>query len=990
MKNQLTFFSFFLTLCIVGLSYAQSGSVSGTVSDSDGPLPGATVVVKGTNTGVTTDFDGNFSIQASGDDVLVVSYVGFESQEVGVSNQTNISVVLSSSNELDEVIITGYGSVTKRDATGAVDAISAGDFDQVSADSPAQLLRGKVAGVQITSSTGEPGSGVAIRVRGNSSVRSGNEPLIVVDGVPLAGGNTSSGLGDEILGSGSAKNPLNFLNQNDIESISVLKDASSTAIYGSRGANGVIVITTKRGTAVESAPNVTYSGSVSFSSFAENSSFNDVMSRSDYISNLPSGSAVLSEDGSYNWQDVLLRDATSTNHDITVTAGGQNSSTRLSIGANLQDGVVNKTGMDKYNVSLYNSYNLLDNKVNVQSRVIYSDIEDESHLNTNTAGYVGNLIGTALYWRPTLDVVDPTGVYTNVSDDYLNPQELLDAYDDNTFTKRLLANVNVSFALSDNVTYRTIYGVDSSTSAREAQLSPSIDIRDTARADGKRGQASIYNDDRLNRTFENTLNYVGNLNGVDVNLLAGYSYYSYVSEGSVLHAKGFNSDQVNLIDNIGGVVDVAEAYSIGSYKNETELQSYFARASLTYDKLLATLTYRIDGSSKFGEDNKYGSFPAVGLGYKLFENENGLINNLKVRGSWGVTGNQEFAVNSAISKSRYSNASISVVTNANPNLEWETTTSTGFGVDFEIFDGKATGSLDYFQRSTENLIFPVPEAATKPGPASPRFINLDGELVNTGVEVGLNYNLVDSTDLTWDVSANASFLSNEIQNFAGFVQTGRIHGQGLSGAYAQVLTNNQPLYSYYIFEFQGYDADGASLYTQPDGTAGPLGSASKVLDKQALPKTNVGFSTSVAFGDWTMSTSFYGAFGHYVYNNTANAYFFRGAYETRNVPASVISSGQAVADPNSPSTKFLEKGDFLRWSSLNIGYNLGDSVLSSFGVTNARVYINADNLATFTDYTGFDPEVAIDKSMGGVPSAGMDYLAYPKSRTFTLGVNLTF
>ncbi|MAH59260.1 MAG: SusC/RagA family TonB-linked outer membrane protein, partial [Flavobacteriaceae bacterium] len=322
MKNQKTFFSFFLTICIVGLSFAQSSNVSGTVSDADGPLPGATVVVKGTNTGVTTDFDGNFSIQAAGDDVLVVSYVGFESQEVGVSNQTSISVVLSSSNELDEVIITGYGSVTKRDATGAVDAVSAGDFDQVSADSPAQLLRGKVAGVQITSSTGEPGAGVAIRVRGNSSVRSGNEPLIVVDGVPLAGGNTSSGLGDEILGSGSAKNPLNFLNQNDIESISVLKDASSTAIYGSRGANGVIVITTKRGTAVESAPNVTYSGSVSFSSFAENSSFNDVMSRSEYISNLPSGSAVASESGSYKWQDVLLRNATSTNHDITVTAGG--------------------------------------------------------------------------------------------------------------------------------------------------------------------------------------------------------------------------------------------------------------------------------------------------------------------------------------------------------------------------------------------------------------------------------------------------------------------------------------------------------------------------------------------------------------------------------------------------------------------------------------------------------------------------------------------
>ena len=203
------------------------------------------------------------------------------------------------------------------------------------------------------------------------------------------------------------------------------------------------------------------------------------------------------------------------------------------------------------------------------------------------------------------------------------------------------------------------------------------------------------------------------------------------------------------------------------------------------------------------------------------------------------------------------------------------------------------------------------------------------------------------------------------------------------------MTSGHPLYSYYVFEFRGYDNTGASLYTQPDGTAGPLGTAVKVLDKQALPKTNIGFSTSLSFGDWSFSTSFYGALGHYIYNNTANAYFFRGAYETRNIPASVISSGQAVADPNSPSTKFLEKGDFIRWSSLNIGYDISNA-LNVSRISSARIYLNADNLATFTNYSGFDPEVATDKSIDGVPSAGMDYLAYPKSRTYTLGINLTF
>ena len=335
------------------------------------------------------------------------------------------------------------------------------------------------------------------------------------------------------------------------------------------------------------------------------------------------------------------------------------------------------------------------------------------------------------------------------------------------------------------------------------------------------------------------MNYINSFNDIDVNLLAGYSYYKYTSEGNQVHAQGFNADQENLIDNIEGVVNVAEAYTLRSYKNETELQSFFSRASLSYDKLLATLTYRLDGSSRFGENNKYGSFPAVGLGYKLFENKDGLINNLKVRGSWGVTGNQEFTVNSAISKSRYDNASISTVTNANPNLEWETTTSTGVGIDFELLSGRLTGSIDYFQRSTENLIFSFPEAATNPGPASPRFVNLDGQLVNSGIELGYTYMLINNDNVKWDFSANTSLVSNKIENFPGFIQTGRIHGQGLSGAYGQVLTNNQPLYSYFIFEFRGYDDTGSSLYTQPDGTAGPLGTAVKVLDKQALPKTNL-------------------------------------------------------------------------------------------------------------------------------------------------------
>ncbi len=989
MKNIYVKALFFLLLHLGVVGYAQL--VNGLVTSNDGPLPGATIVIKGTSNGTSTDFDGNFSIQASQGDILVVSYVGFASQEVPV-NGDQLTITLALGNELDEVVVTGYGTIVKRDATGAVDALGTDSFDLISADSPAQLLRGKVAGVQITSSSGEPGAGVSIRVRGYTSVSSGNEPLIVVDGIPLSGGNTQAGVrGFADLGEGSPRNPLNFINQNDIENISVLKDASSTAIYGSRGANGVILITTKRAKQNQGVAKVTYSGSVGFSSFAENSSYEDVMSRDQYVANLPSdATSFRQEQGSSNWKDTILRSAVTHNHDVTFSTSSDHTSTRLSFGANIQEGIIQKTGLDKFNLSFFNSYDLFNKKLNVQTRALYSDIEDQSHLITNDVGYQGNLIATALYWRPTLSNFTGSGDYTFIAEDYINPKHLLDAFDDSTNTKRLLASVNVSLALTDNLTFKTLYAVDTSNAERTAQLSPLLQLQNSSQ-NGFRGQTGILNNENINKTFENTFNYINSFDKLDLDILLGYSYYSYYTAGKAFFQTGYNPEQINLIDNLEGGTNTANN-SQSSFANEVELQSFYARAVLSYDKFLATLTYRIDGSSKFGEDSKYGSFPSIGLGYKIFDNASGNINDLKIRANFGITGNQEFEANSAISKARFNNTSLSISNNANPDLEWEKTTSYGVGLDFSLLDGRLTGSLDYFNKLTKDLIFPIPESATKPGPASPRLINLDGQLENTGVEVALNYNLINKENLTWDVSANASFLSNEITDFPGFIPTGNINGQGLSGAFAQVIANNAPLFNYYIFEFRGYASNGSSLYTQPDGSAGPLGSAAKILEPelQPLPKTNVGFSTSLTYKQFDFGTTFYGQFGHYIYNNTANAYFFRGAFPTRNLPLSIIESGQSAADPNTPSTKFLEKGDFLRWSNLTIGYTFDSAVSEKINASNLRVYFNANNLAAFTNYTGFDPEVTIDKSRNGVPSAGLDYLAYPRARTYSFGINLTF
>ncbi|WP_367772178.1 SusC/RagA family TonB-linked outer membrane protein [Flavobacterium sp. WC2421] len=979
----------FLTVLCTSLTYSQD--VSGTVSDASGPLPGASILVKGTTIGAQTDLDGKFTIRNVGANaVLVFSYIGLKAQEVNVAGKTSVKVILKEdSAELQEVIVVGYGTVKKKDATGAVDQIGAKDFDNVASPSPAQLLRGKVAGVQVTQSSGEPGGGVAIRVRGNTSIRSGNGPLIVIDGVPLDGGSVSGG-GDNLLGASSARNPLNFVNQNDIESISVLKDASSTAIYGSRGANGVIVITTKKGKSKE--PQLAYSSSVTFSKMAGNF---DVMTPEQFVA------AGGDDKGSrsYNWKDAVLRNGFSMNHDLSFTKSTENSNTRISLGASNTDGIVKNTGLDKYSATVYNSNDFFGGALKVEERIMYASLKDETTILSNDAGYIGNIIGTALYWNPTLPIYNTDGTYNVVSNTYLNPVQLLNSYKDFTNTNKFLGSINTTWKINSKLKYQFLFGIESSTSSRKSQLLPTMDIQNVAQAsvpgstDVKHGQASINAINKFNKTFEHTLNYNNDFSdNFNLDALVGYSYYDYTYDANSAIGKGYDMAQTNLIDNIEG--GLQNEFRVYSARNRSELQSYFARVNATlYNKLILTGTLRSDGSTKLGVNNKYDYFPSVGIAYKVVENKDGIVNDFKIRGNFGKTGNQEFAPNSAISRGAYGlNGSLNVDSNANADLKWETTKSYGVGADFELFNNRLTGTVDYFQKDTKDLIFPVPAAATQPGPPSPRFKNLPGNLINKGFEVSLSYKVIDKEDFSWDVSGNASFLSNKMTNFAGFISTGGINGQGLSGAYAQVITNDKPIYSYYMYEWRGYDSTGNSIYADAAGNDTGLGTAAKkLLDKQPLPKINVGFNTNFTYKNFDLGASFYGAFGHYIYNNTTNAYFFKGAFlGGRNVTQEAATSAQAQGDPNSPSTKYLEKGDFLRMGNLTFGYTVKGAILDRFKMSTARLYVNASNLFIITGYSGTDPEVDTDKSLNGVPSAGMEYLSYPRDKSVSVGLNVTF
>ncbi|MCG2462750.1 SusC/RagA family TonB-linked outer membrane protein [Flavobacteriaceae bacterium F89] len=981
-------------LCI-GLVKAQT--VSGTVSDSNGPLPGASVLIKGTTNGAQTDFDGNYTLNNVGSDAtLVVSYIGFKTQEIAVNGQTTINVTMEEDAEaLSEVVVVGYGTTTKKDATGAVDAINADDITTVASANPAEALRGKVAGVQISQTNGEPGGGINIRVRGNSSVRSGNDPLIVVDGIPLAGGNISAGGSDIGLGNSAPKSALNFINQDDIESITVLKDASSTAIYGSRGANGVVIITTKGGKSGKTQ--FDFSTSLSISSLRGDI---DMMNGDQYAERV--NTLGLSEDfgsRSYDWKDAILRNAVSEDYNLGITFGNETSSNRVSFGLQNSEGIIQNTGMQRYSISFDNKSTAFDGRLTINTKMDFSQLEDQAELTSDDVGFIGNIVGVALYWNPTRALYNDDGSYNTVSNTYLNPAELLDAYDDQTSTSRILASIAPKVKITDDLDFNMVIGVDYSTSERSNSLAPNFhlqgsdpDERTNPNGDPVGGIASVSTLTRFNKTFENYFSYSKILSDdFSLKALLGYSYYDYNVESKYISARDFNVAQKNLIDNLEGGLN--SQFRASSSRSRNELQSFYGRVeTVIIQNLLVNASLRIDGSTRPGANEKYGTFPAVGAAYKFIDNPDGAINNVKGRLNWGITGNQEFDNNSALFVGQYENTSFVTQTNVNPNLKWETTTSYGAGVDFVFLENKLSGSLDYFYKETKDLIFPTDPAGGVPGASIKKFINLPGTLENSGVEFAFNYDAIQSEDWDFSLGGNMSYITNKMKDFDRTEFTGELSGQGLTGASSQIITNNEPLYTYFTKSWAGFDENGLSTFYRADGSITTLADAPEMLlsGKTGLPKLNIGFNTSLRYKQIDFTTSWYGQFGHYLYNNTANAYFYTSAFNGgRNMPYSYLSRGQSANDVATPSSLYLEKGDFFRLANLGLGYTFDMS--GSKYINGLRVFFNGSNLLTFTGYSGFDPEVSVAVSnSNGVPSAGIDYLGYPNNKTFAFGLNLKF
>jgi iron complex outermembrane receptor protein len=967
-----------ITLLLALQTFAQQRTITGKVTDNTGaPVSGATVTVKGTNIATSTGSDGSYRINVPQDaGTLVISAVGYGNLEAAISGSSVDVSITPTQSSLNEVVVVGYGTARKRDLTGAVASVKAKDFNQGVFASPDNLIQGKVAGVQVINNTGAPGGASTIRIRGISSIRSGNSPLIVVDGVPLSGGSTQPGL-DNALGSSPGDNPLNFINSADIASMDILKDASATAIYGSRGANGVIVITTKKGST--GAPKIDFTTQVGVANMLRQIK---VLDAAGYRAALKEYNLTAGDyGGNVNAMDEITRSAFTQNYNVAVSGGNDNGKYRLSVGYMNQEGIIIESGFKKITANLASSFKFTESKrLGLDFNIIFGNTLTDQAPIGNTSGFQGSLIGQALQWNPTHPLRKPNDsiwINNQLGATTINPLAMIAAYSDKTSLNNIIANISPSYKILRNLEYRMLYAVNYSTAERRTSM------RNWLNFTGNLGSAQIGNNRSVNQTLTHTLSYTPQLTkNINMNAVVGYEYLRYDFKGSGMQANRFfdypQLDYTNYMQN-----SPAADRNVFSYAPPvSEIQSLFARAQFSFgDRFILSGTVRRDGSSKFGANNKYGVFPAVSGAWNIsnesFVSSSKAISNLKLRASWGITGNQEFP--SGVSQRTVAigiGDNTSVNNFENPDVKWETNTMVNVGLDFGFASNRVTGSVDWFNRKTTDPLFAATPVA--PAPASGViWQNLPASIVNTGVELSLNFNIIRTENVSWNLGGNIAFLQNEVKDLNGSYQTGALNGQGISGATSQLIVGNQPLNVYYLRKFEGFDkTTGQSIYADNE----------KLFYSGSPNPTRIyGISTDLTWKKLFASANMNGAAGHYLYNNTANSVINVGNLGTRNISAAIPGTGENLSNAIAPSTRYLEKGDYLKLANATIGYRIGN-LGNAF--KNVTVTLTGQNLFVITKFTGFDPEVNVDKNVNGIPSAGIEYIPYPSARTILLG--LTF
>ena len=990
-KNYVDTAAYSITLVIFSLFFYCSAAfcqqkITGVVRGTDSlPLQGVTIQVK--NSGIVTSSaaDGSFSITARPGDFLIFSSIGAVKNTVKVGNSSFISVILSVNiSRLDEVVMIGYGTAKKKDLTGAVASVSAKDFNKGIFASPDQLIQGKISGVQVSNDNGQPGGASTIKIRGNSALTGTGQPLYVIDGVPLDGRTLQQGI-NGLNGTSvqTGVNPLNFINPEDIASIDVLKDASATAIYGSRAAYGVILINTKKAQAGQAKLNVSVATGVADVlkkiRVLTSSEFRDAIK----YYGVDTFGAQLDKGGDFDAFDVILQKAVQQNYTIGVTGGNESGKYRLSSNFLNQDGIIRNTNFKKYGLDLVTNFKFLESKkLGLDIKVNSSQSIQDVAVPEFGAGW---LVVPALRWNPTDTLRNADGTLNPGTRDNPNPVQVNEQRENNFKVTTILASIAPSYKFTNWLEYKLLVSINySSGITRSSQKQDPIN--------NFPGTATITNSELTTKQVTQTLNFNKKFSGdLSLDAVAGFEYMEFTMKGSSLTGQGagqtgfgnFGLDYTNYVQYSG-----TGNRSISSFIDPvTKLKSFFGRTIFSYkDKYLLTGTFRADGSTKFGKNNKYGYFPSFAVAWNISK-ENffkpGFINSLKLRGGWGKTGNQEFP--SGASQARYSyfdNGSIQQVNIPNPDLKWQSDKQYNIGLDFSIFNNRISGTLDYFDKSTTNLLFPGPPIQPAPQPPPPfsvvRWINLDGKIINKGFEVLLNGGIVRNEKFSWDLSVNATFLKNNVTGIPFPVYTGFVQG-----ALIQIIQNGHPMQSFYTRQFLGLDkATGLSEYRYDDST-------SSYYAGNPNPSTLIGISSTFRYNKFSITANMYGAFGQDIYNATLMTYLNVGGIKGGgNIALSVYNEPvkESPANPVTASSRYIMKGSYFKMANLTLTYSLGDVAKTFKGM---NIYVTGQNLFMITKYPGFDPEANSNAGNNYVPSFGIDYPHYPSKRTIILGINFS-
>lgn len=971
-------------------AYTVNKTIKGTIKDDSGEiLPGASILVKGTTNGTVADMDGKYTLNVKEGDVLVVSYVGHIPKEVTVGVADELDIVLQSDAKvMDEVVVIGYGTVKKKDLTGSVASLQPKDFNQGVMTAPDQLIQGRTPGVMVINNTGQPGGATTVRIRGNSSIRAGNNPLFVLDGIPLSGTSARPG-GSGGFGTDGG-NPLAYLNPNDIASMDILKDASATAIYGSRGANGVVIITTKKG--ASGAPTINFNASTGISKVLKTP---EVLSANEFREALkhytPNDATTADYGGNVNAFNEILRTAPVQNYSLAVTGGNDAGKYRFSAGYMDQMGIVKTSGLKKYTASLNANFNFLESKkLGLDVSMLYTQT-DESLAPVNTfAGAEGNVISQALSWNPTRPLRDADGNFTYINPINPNPLASLHAYKDRANVNTLVASIAPSYKITDDLQYKMVYSVTRQMGQRKGRMIGGILDPTTI----NNGLAFINNNQETNQQLTHTLSYNKDISkDLNLNAVVGYEFLTYQNSYNTSNGSGFTNVGLDFYDYLG--YSVANNRGINSFASPTDqLQSLFVRAGINYlDKYLVTATVRRDGSTKFGVNNKYANFPSLAFAWNISNEEflkgNETLSNLKLRLGWGQTGNREFPSGASRDRYVFGMQSISQANFGNPDLRWESASTVNAGIDFALFNYKITGSLDYFNKKTTDALFE--RTLAQPAPSGRIWVNLDGEIINKGWELSLFGAILERKDLTWNIGMNGTYLQNSVSGLPGFYETAALRGQGFSGVLGQRMINNQPLNVWYLGKFAGIDpTTGMSMYESLDGEVGTNvdPAQNKFYAASPNPKYLLGINTDVTYKKLSANLNFNGAFGHYLFNNSYATGLGIANLPGRNIAKAFYDRNVKESTSNSaaPSTRYLEKGNYLKLGNATVSYNVGNVGNALKGL---RVSLTGQNLFVLTKYNGFDPEVNTDGGSNGIPSLGIEYLPYPSARTFLLGVNFS-